>query len=60
MTVKSKRGARRRYDAIIRQCHRDLAGGTEYGIDWPTLRAVFPERYEEIMQLKAAWAGLPD
>lgn len=38
MAIKTKRGAWRRRDAIIRQCYRDLAGGTQYGIDMPTLR----------------------
>jgi hypothetical protein len=60
MAVKSKRGAIRRYYAIIHQCYRDLAGGTQYGIDWPTLRITFPERYAELMELKARFAALPD
>jgi hypothetical protein len=59
MAIKSKRGAIRRYDAIIRQCYRDLAGGTSFGIDMPTLRVTFPERYAEIMALKALFASLP-
>lgn len=57
--VKSKRGAVRRYDAIIRQCYRDLVGGTQYGIDWPTLRITFPDRYAEIQALRAAFPSLP-
>lgn len=59
MTIKTKRGALRRYDAIIRQCYRDLAGGTQYGIDMPTLRITFPDRYAEIVELKANFAALP-
>lgn len=59
MQVKSKRGALRRYDAIIRQCNRDAAGGTQYGIDWPTLRVLWPERFAEIQALRAMFAGLP-
>jgi hypothetical protein len=35
VTVKSKRGAIKRRDAIIRQCYRDAEGGTQYGIDMP-------------------------
>jgi hypothetical protein len=59
MTIKSKRGAIRRYDAIIRQCYRDLAGGTQFGIDMPTIRVTFPDRYAEIMAIKAAFSSLP-
>lgn len=58
--VKSKRGAFRRYNAIIRQCYRDLAGGTQYGIDMPTLRVTFPERYAEIVALRAVFSSLPE
>lgn len=60
MTIKSKRGALKRYWAIIRQCRRDLAGGLSFGLDWPTLRTVFPDRYAEIQELRAAWPTLPD
>lgn len=60
MNVKTKRGAVRRYNALINACYRDLAGGTQYGIDMPTLRCTFPERYAEIMALKAGFASLPD
>jgi hypothetical protein len=56
---KSKRGAVRQYDAIMRACRRDLAGGLSFGMDWPTLRATFPERYARIQELRAAYAGLP-
>ena len=31
MAIKSKRGAAKRYWAIIRQCYRDAAGGTTGG-----------------------------
>ena len=44
----------RRYDQIIRQCYRDMKGGLEYGMDWPTLRISFPERYAEIVELRKA------
>ena len=29
MAIRTKRGALRRYRAIIRQCYRDAAGGTQ-------------------------------
>jgi hypothetical protein len=60
MTIRTKRGALRRYNAIIRQCYRDGAGGTQYGIDWPTLRVTWPDRYAELQALKAAFANLPN
>ena len=60
MAIKSKRGAAKRYWAIIRQCYRDAAGGTEYGIDWPTLRVTWPDRYAEIQTLRAMFHNLPE
>lgn len=57
---KSKRGALKRYHAIMRQCRRDLAGGLQFGMDWPTLRATFPERYAEIDRLRRLFKSLPD
>ena len=60
MTIKSKRGALRRYRAILAQCRRDLAGGLQFGMDWPTLRITFPGRYAEIEALRSAYANLPD
>ena len=60
MAVKSKRGAVRRYWAILARCRRDLAGGLSFGMDWATLRATCPDRYAEIQDLKAVYASLPD
>lgn len=57
--IKTKRGAIRRYNAIIRACYRDAKGGTEYGIDMPTLRVTWPDRYAEIVELRAAYKTLP-
>ena len=31
---------------IHQRCLLDFAGGLSYGMDWPTLRAVFPRRAE--------------
>ena len=59
MTIRSKRGVCRRYNAIISQCYRDARGGTQYGIDWPTLRVIWPDRYAEIQHLRAIFAELP-
>jgi hypothetical protein len=57
--VKTKRGAIRRYEQIMRACRRDLAGGLSFGMDWPTLRGTFPERYAELQILKANYGSLP-
>ncbi len=48
----TRKQVQKRYDQIIRQCFKDMAGGLEYGMDWPTLRVTFPERYAEIKQLR--------
>lgn len=45
----------KRYDRIIRQCFRDMEGGLAFGMDWPTLRIVFPDRYAEIVELRKLW-----
>lgn len=58
--VKTKRGAIRRYNAIIRWCYRDLRGGTQYGVDWPTLCATFPDRAQEIRDLRERYPSLPE
>lgn len=60
MAIRSKRGARRRYGAIIRQCYRDLRGGTQFGIDMPTLRVTFPDRFAELVALNALYPSLPE
>jgi len=59
MTIRTKRGALRRYNAIINQCFRDMRGGLTFGMDWATLRSTWPERYAELASLKAMWSGLP-
>lgn len=59
-TIKTKRGAARRYNAIIRACYRDAAGGTQYGIDWPTLAATWPDRAAEINAIRAMLPNLPE
>lgn len=60
MQIKSKRGARRRYNALLNKAHKELRGGALFGIDWPTLRICLPEIYEEIQQLRAMYASLPE
>lgn len=58
--IRTKRGARRRYNAIIRQCFRDGQGGLLFGMDWPTLRMTWPDRYAEIQALRALYPSLPE
>ena len=60
MAIRTKRGALRRYNAILRQCFKGMAGGLQFGMDWPTLRITFPERYAEIAALRAAFKNLPE
>lgn len=59
-TIRTKRGAYRRYNAIIRACYRDNAGGNQYGIDWPTLRVTWPDRAAEITAIRAMLPNLPE
>ena len=56
---KTKRGARRQYNAIMAACRRDLAGGLSFGMDWPTLGANFPDRYNHLHVMNRAYKGLP-
>jgi hypothetical protein len=32
-----------------------MAGGLSFGMDWPTLRAVFPRRAEVMRAAQAEW-----
>lgn len=56
---KSKRGCLMQYDQIMRACRRDLAGGLQFGMDWPTLRSTFPDRFARLEYLKGVYKGLP-
>lgn len=57
---KSKRGALRQYDAILRGYRRTYAGGGMFGFDWPTLRINAPEAYARILVLREVYPKLPD
>ena len=56
---KSKEGAARQYDALIRGYVRDFAGGGLFGSDWPTFRLNSPERYERAKELLRLESVLP-
>ena len=60
MKIRSKRGAVRRYNALLNQCFRDMRGGLQFGTDWVTLRITWPERYAELSAIKDLWSSLPD
>jgi hypothetical protein len=57
---KSKRGAVRQYNAIMRAAHHALRGGLQYGMDWPTFRCKFPDEAAHVTAVKAAYPTLPD
>ena len=56
---KSKEGALRQYDAIIRSYRRDFAGGGSFGFDFPTMRLNSPERYAQLEHLSSLFKTLP-
>lgn len=56
---KSQRGCMRQYRMILNACRRDMAGGLTFGMDWPTLRATFPERYARLKELENMYKDLP-
>jgi hypothetical protein len=58
-TPKTKRGALRRYNAILNRCFKDAKGGLSFGLDWPTLRVLWPDRYTEIRSLRSIFKKLP-
>lgn len=58
--VRTKRGALRRYNAILRSYLRDFADGGMFGFDWPTLRLNSPERYAQLVHLKTIYRSLPE
>ena len=57
---KSKRGATRQYNAIMRKCRKSMAGGLSYGMDWPTMRVTFPDEYAHIRKIYEIYKDLPE
>lgn len=57
---KTKRGANRQYDALIRRYHDMFAGGGTFGWDWPTFHLNWPEGYARAKELIALSKTLPD
>ena len=56
---KTRRGAMRQYNAVIRLYHIDFVGGGMFGWDWPTFRLNSPALYERAKALRAIYASLP-
>lgn len=57
---KTKRGANRQYNALIRRYHAMFDGGGMFGWDWPTFRLNWPEGYARAKELIALSKALPD
>lgn len=56
---RTKQGAERQAQALIRKWRRNLAGGLSFGLDWPTVAAAFPDDYARFQELKALYKTLP-
>lgn len=59
VTVKTKRGANKRINAILNQCYKDCKGGLQYGLDLSTMAINWPDRYREYIALKRKYNTLP-
>lgn len=57
--IRTKRGALRRFNALLRACRKDSSGGLMFGMDYPTIAAVFPERYQEMLHIRSIFRDLP-
>jgi hypothetical protein len=57
---KTKRGANRQYNAVVREAYRRLSGGTKFGVDLSTLRTVWRDGYDKIVALRLMYASLPN
>jgi hypothetical protein len=55
---RTRRGAQRQYDAIVRAYKRAFAGGGMFGWDGPTFRANWPEGYQRAQDIAALWRKL--
>jgi hypothetical protein len=57
---RTKRGARRQYDAIIRAYQKAYAGGAMFGMDWPTFRINQPAQHAHVIAMQKAFPTLPE
>lgn len=56
---KSREGAYRQYDAIIRAYKRTYSGGGMFGMDMDTFYYQAPEAYRHVKAIQAAYLDLP-
>lgn len=59
-TPKTKRGAVRQANALIRAYIRKFSGGGLYGFDWPTLRLNDPDTYAKLREIDKLYKTLPE
>lgn len=57
---KTKRGADRQYDSILRAYRRTYASGGMFGFDWPTFRLNAPDAFAHIREMQRAYENLPE
>ncbi len=57
---KTKRGADRCYDTVMRAYRRTYAGGGIFGFDWPTFRLNAPEAFAFVREMQRAYDRLPE
>lgn len=57
--IRTKQGARRCYNALLRQYFSDFSGGGAFGWDWRTMRLNVPETYDTLRWLQSIYACLP-
>ncbi|NBU79672.1 MAG: hypothetical protein EBS50_11495 [Sphingomonadaceae bacterium] len=56
---KTKEGAQRQIDAILRSYARDYSGGGLFGFDMPTMRVNSPEKFKRYQVLHTLYITLP-
>lgn len=57
---KTKAGAVRQYDAIMRAARAAGRGGLTFGMDWPTFKINHPAAYAHIEAMRAVFNTLPE
>lgn len=57
---RTKRGAVRQYDAIMRAARNGMAGGLTFGMDWRTFKITFPKAAAHVAAMRAAFPTLPE
>jgi hypothetical protein len=59
IVIRTREGAARRYNALLRAYRIAFAGGGMFGFDWPTLRANDPVTYRKLRILGRLSNTLP-